>query len=81
MPKILTTWFMDDPLLNFFSYRSQLHNGSLYLLPFTQDPNGLFHRNSQLHHHESRVRCRATNAYGKIVSPVITVKPGRKSKL
>ena len=61
-----------------------MHNGSLYLLPFTQDPNGLFFhqfnggssggRGSL--HHESRFRCRATNAYGKIVSTVVSVKPG-----
>ena len=59
---------------------SQLHNGSLYLLPFTQDQNSgsnFLGNHMSYHSSESRFRCRATNAYGKIVSKVITVKPGK----
>ena len=60
---------------------SQLHNGSLYLLPFTQDSGSSAHFHLMRHSSsEFRFRCRATNAYGKIVSRVITVKPGKSLK-
>ncbi len=68
----------------------RLHNGSLYLLPFSQDPLGHFRTrsssSSRSHHSssssaESRFRCRASNPYGKIVSRVILVKPGKLSQM
>lgn len=72
--------FCSVPIIGFIEFvffdssTSQLHNGSLYLLPFTNTQDHAFHLSAM--HHQSKFRCRATNAYGRIVSTVITVKPG-----
>ena len=58
------------------SVARRLHNGSLQFLPFREsdlDRMGGSYRNM-----ETRVRCRASNPYGKIVSQLITIKPGKK---
>nr|XP_040567954.1 Down syndrome cell adhesion molecule-like protein Dscam2 [Lepeophtheirus salmonis] len=42
------------------------HNGSLSFYPFSKGA----------YHEERRIRCRASNAYGRIVSRIVTIKPG-----
>ena len=53
----------------------RLHNGSLQFFPFREtdmDRIAGGYRNL-----ETRVRCRASNPYGKIVSQLIVIKPGK----
>ena len=54
-----------------FRFR-RFHNGSLHILPFAGDgfstPGG--------RKGEHAVRCRASNAYGRVVSRLVTIKPG-----
>ena len=59
------------------SVARRLHNGSLQFFPFRETDFDKMGANVR-HNVETRVRCRASNAYGKIVSRLIVVKPGKK---
>jgi len=50
-----------------------LHNGSLHFLPFSPAGDVLRGRDNV---EEYFVRCRASNAYGRIVSRLSKIKPG-----
>ena len=58
------------------SVARRLHNGSLQFFPFRETDLDKMGANVR-HNVETRVRCRASNAYGKIVSRLIVVKPGK----
>ena len=62
-----------NPLNLVPSLTRRLHNSSLHFMPFSQDSLGHLRV-------ETRVRCRASNPYGKIVSTLIIVKPGKIPK-
>lgn len=55
----------------------RLHNGSLQFFPFRE--SDMDRIAGGYRHLETRVRCRASNPYGKIVSQLIVIKPGKKS--
>ena len=59
------------------SVARRLHNGSLQFFPFRE--TDLDRMGGGYQHLETRVRCRASNPYGKIVSQLIVIKPGRKT--
>ena len=53
----------------------RLHNGSLQFFPFRE--TDMDRIAGGYRHLETRVRCRASNPYGKIVSQLIVIKPGK----
>ena len=57
------------------SVARRLHNGSLQFFSFRE--TDLDRIGGSFRHVETRVRCRASNPYGKIVSRLIVIKPGR----
>jgi hypothetical protein len=54
----------------FLTHR-RLDNGSLHFLPLA------YENSRHPGYEETRVRCRASNPYGIIVSKIISVKPGQ----
>ena len=62
------------------SIARRLHNGSLQFFPFREkDLDRLSGSQGSYGQLETRVRCRASNPYGKIVSQLIVIKPGKKN--
>ena len=73
------------------SHFRRFHNGSLHILPFFADDDaaagdgggysdsgrtGVVDGGASPRKGEYAVRCRASNAYGRVVSRLVTVKPG-----
>ena len=58
------------------SVARRLHNGSLQFFPFRERDMDRM-ASGGYRHLETRVRCRASNPYGKIVSQLIVIKPGK----
>ena len=62
----------------------RFHNGSLHILPFAGDGynspgSALDGGDGSRRKGEHAVRCRASNAYGRVVSRLVTIRPGERA--